>query len=91
MAIDALHAWHVAMRWTAPFPFPVRSITGRGWGSGVGNVAWCGRGIPWPPTAVCLPPPPSILPPSLPSGLWLLYCLLCLALALLLAVIVFAL
>ena len=22
MAIDALHAWHVAMRWTAPFPFP---------------------------------------------------------------------
>ena len=22
MTDDALHAWHVAMRWTAPFPFP---------------------------------------------------------------------
>ena len=22
MAIDALHVWHVAMRWTAPPPFP---------------------------------------------------------------------
>ena len=26
MSDGALHAWHVAMRWTAPFPFPVRSM-----------------------------------------------------------------
>ena len=23
MTIDALHAWHVAMHWTAPFTFPL--------------------------------------------------------------------
>ena len=46
MAIGALHAWHVAMRWTAPFPFPSR--LSRIWNAeekkregGLWRVAYC--------------------------------------------------